>query len=170
MATKTQGTIFSMTNLSFESSILHCNLSLARRLSHHFGGSYYYILHTFAFQRCPLYLWAIRKFIHFSRSASGALASLFYCGIQVSRGRLLLDSVSLAPKQETRYHPSPHWPWFLDWSVGAFFLLASCLHRNMVSSNFSENRGFSTMGLPCMQCKKSFAGFRKRQRSFKSTV
>jgi len=37
------------------------------------------------------------------------------------------------------------------------FFLASGLHRNMVSSNFSENRGFSTMGLPCMQCNESFS-------------
>ena len=37
------------------------------------------------------------------------------------------------------------------------FFLASGLHRNMVSSNFSENEGFSTMGLPCMQCNESFS-------------
>jgi len=27
----------------------------------------------------------------------------------------------------------------------------------MVSLDFLENRGFSTMGLPCMQCKESFS-------------
>jgi hypothetical protein len=37
----------------------------------------------------------------------------------------MLDSVSLAPKQEIRYHPSPHWPGLLDWSVGAFFVAFS---------------------------------------------
>jgi YHS domain-containing protein len=26
-----------------------------------------------------------------------------------------------------------------------------------ISSNFSENEGFSTMGLPCMQCNESFS-------------
>ena len=40
--------------------------------------------------------------------------------------------------------------------MGAFFL-ASSLHRNMMSPNFSENGGFSTMGLPCIQCKESFS-------------
>jgi YHS domain-containing protein len=34
-------------------------------------------------------------------------------------------------------------PWELDWSLGAFFFLASGLHL--------------TMGLPCMQCNESFS-------------
>jgi YHS domain-containing protein len=40
--------------------------------------------------------------------------------------------------------------------VGAFFLLASGLHRKLVGFESLENRDFSTMGLPCIQCCKSF--------------
>ena len=40
--------------------------------------------------------------------------------------------------------------------MGVFFLLASDLQLEMVGLDSLENRGFSTMGLPCMQCSKSF--------------
>ena len=39
--------------------------------------------------------------------------------------------------------------------VGVPFLLASDLHLKMVGLDSFENRGFSTMGLPCKQCEKS---------------
>ena len=54
----------------------------------------------------------------------------FFCAIHVSRGRLAIGSVSLAPKQETRYH-RPHWPWMLDWSVGAFSWHRVCIGKSM---------------------------------------
>ena len=41
--------------------------------------------------------------------------------------------------------------------MGAFFLLALGLHKKLVGLDFLENRGFSTMGLPCMQCNESFS-------------
>jgi YHS domain-containing protein len=34
-------------------------------------------------------------------------------------------------------------PWELDWSLGAFFFLASGLHLKMMGLNFLANRGFN---------------------------
>ena len=45
----------------------------------------------------------------FVKEQGGVSAPHFYCGIQVSRGKLRIGSVSLAPKQAVRYHPSLHW-------------------------------------------------------------
>ena len=42
-------------------------------------------------------------------------------------------------------------------SGGVSFFLASGLHLKMVGLDSLKNRGFSTMGLPCMQCNESFS-------------
>ena len=41
--------------------------------------------------------------------------------------------------------------------MGVSFLLALGLHRKLVDFESLENLGFSTMGLPCMQCNESFS-------------
>jgi hypothetical protein len=43
----------------------------------------HYILHTFAFQKCPLYLWAVRIFYPFSRRHSGAWLRFFGSSFQL---------------------------------------------------------------------------------------
>jgi hypothetical protein len=56
---------------------------------------------------------------------SGALASLFYCGIHVGRGKLSADGLSRSRLVDF----CPHWPWLqagvAGRSVGASFLQAN---------------------------------------------
>ena len=56
-----------------------------------------------------------------------------------------------------RVHPPgpPPSAFVNDVSMGVPFLLASDLQLEKVDFESLENRGFSTMGLPCKQCEKS---------------
>jgi hypothetical protein len=62
----------------------------------------------------------------FVKEQGGVSAPHFYCGIQVSRGKLRIGSVSLAPKQAVRYHPSLHW--LSDREVSGGFFCSTILH------------------------------------------